>query len=100
MRKVIPLAALTLIGCATDAGINQGMQRFTGQPIQQVFDRIGYPEKQETFAGDHVYYFGTDRDTGPSCTLKVVAGPDNRVKTWSGEGNIVGCDHYGRALNR
>jgi hypothetical protein len=87
------LASMALSGCAVDH-LASRLSSLKGQPVQTVFDRVGYPDRQEKFGDDTVYYWGTDQPVGPSCTFKVAAGSDKLIKSTSVYGNANGCEGW------
>lgn len=48
MRKPILIAALTLAGCATQAGFDARMQSLVGLPVGDLVQRIGVPDSDFT----------------------------------------------------
>lgn len=100
--KLIGLAGIALFlgGCAYGASALNGLDQFVGNDAQAVFSAIGYPDRQESIAGNTVYHWGTDQPQGPSCTVKVVAAPTGKVLETDAYGNAIGCDRYAAGLKR
>jgi len=96
---LMALISVALSGCAVDHLANR-LSGLKGQPVQTVFDRVGYPDRQEKFGDDTVYYWGTDQPTGPSCTFKVAAGADKMIKSTSVYGNAYGCEGWVGRLDK
>jgi hypothetical protein len=76
-----------------------GMDRLVDHPVEQAFERLGYPDRQEVITGNTVYYWGAEQPVGPTCTFKLVVSPEGQVLDWDGYGNANGCQAYARALN-
>lgn len=95
----LPVLTLLLCGCATLGDFSAGMNALIGQPQQVAFQRLGYPDRQETVAGRTVYYYGADHDHGPSCAFKLVT-EAGIVRAWDGIGNASGCGIYLGGLRR
>lgn len=102
MRKAAFAVAFILAGCATTTlnNFSTGMNALVGQQAEVAFQRLGYPDRQETIAGNTAYFWGTDHDRGPSCAFKIVANPAGRIISWDGTGNANGCDYFARRLSR
>ena len=92
-----PAVAKCLMMCGPSK-LHERLNAMIGQPVSSVFDRIGYPDRKETFGADTVYYWGTDQPDGPSCTYNVAAGPDGLVKKASVYGNDYGCAPIAKQL--
>ena len=74
------------------------LNAYQGRPAAEIFDRVGYPDRKETYGEDTVYYWGTDQIDGPSCTFKVATGADGLVKSASSFGNDWGCGPSAKRL--
>lgn len=98
MRRAAALLAALSAGCATLGTFSSGMDDLIGRPVDVAFQRLGYPERQSVIVGQTVYYYGTDHDSGPSCTFKIVADQGGIVRSWDGIGNAHGCSLYIRGL--
>src|ERR1700722_3614836 len=68
MRIALLAGAALLSGCAIGyhKAMTADMKGLTGQLITTVIDRLGYPAREITIAGDKVYVWD-----GNGCTLKV-----------------------------
>lgn len=103
-RRGIVSAALLLISSGADASnagkITERLKEFIGRPVSEVFEKVEYPDRKETYGTDTVYYWGVDQPDGPSCTYKVAAGSDGLVKTASAYGNDWGCDPIAKRLKK
>lgn len=102
-RRAVALAAAALMfstnAHASAAGkLAERLNAFKGQPVTEAFDRIGYPDRKETYGPDTVYYWGVDQPEGPSCTYNVAAGPDGLIKKASAYGNDWGCGPLAKRL--
>lgn len=102
-RLNIAAGALLLVvsanAYASAAGkLVERLEAYKGRPAADVFDKIGYPDRKETFGDDTVYYWGTDQVDGPSCTYNVAVGPDGLIKKASSYGNEWGCGPIAKRL--
>lgn len=91
MRRL--LICLSLSGCVSLQPYAERMETFKGQPIQSVFAKFGYPDRQEVIADRTVYYWG---DSHNSCSLRVVATPDRKVDSGTVTGSPAGCSLFFR----
>lgn len=78
--------------------IVERLATFKGRPVADVFEKLGYPDRKETFGPDTVYYWGVDQPDGPSCTFNVATGPDGLVKKFTAYGNDWGCSAIAKSL--
>jgi hypothetical protein len=79
MRTLALAAALTLGACTTFSDIETGLDSYVGQPVQNVFSALGYPNGQQSIAGQNVYIWGnafsmTMPQTNTSTTTGSVGG--------------------------
>jgi hypothetical protein len=97
MRTALITGSLMLSGCAS--GYHQAMRAdmggLTGKPILTVIDRLGYPAREITIAGDRVYVWD-----GNGCTLKVGVDSGARVIHAEYEGDHGDCGPYRKALEK
>jgi hypothetical protein len=86
------LTALALAGCSV-GDIKLGTSNFKGQPISAVVTRLGYPEEQETIAGQKTYTW-VRGNPQQECRIRVVMAGDV-VDTYEGSGDVGVCSQYG-----
>jgi hypothetical protein len=81
------LLAAGLAGCATSESIGKSIQeKYVGRPIGSAIDRLGFPTRDQTMAGRHVYTWDISR-TSPNLTTLA-----------SGQVVIQGSSTYGCSL--
>ena len=91
---VFATALFTLCSCATFGQMDQGLDALRGENIRTAFSVLGYPSRKEEFVGDTVYFWSNNR-----CIIKIGADQYNTIKTYSYQGNLVGCEPYIFLLN-
>jgi hypothetical protein len=92
---LVVAAALPLAGCAIgySKAMSTDMRNLTGEPIRTIIDRLGYPARETTIAGDKVYVWD---DNG--CTLKVGVDSSDHVVHADYDGDHSDCKPYRKAL--
>ena len=116
-------------GCATFGQMNDGLNALKGQPEQESFAILGYPDGKQEFSGRTIYIWSTHNQStylayNPSTTSGNIGGipfsattntystetiegeckikmivNDGIVEGWEYEGNIAGCEWYIKRLN-
>jgi hypothetical protein len=97
MRIALIAGAVLLSGCTvgSNKAMTADMKGLTGQPITTVIDRLGYPAREITIAGDRVYVWD-----GNGCTLKVGVDSGAHVIHAEYDGDHSDCGPYRRMLER
>jgi hypothetical protein len=97
MRIALVAGALLLSGCAIGyhKAMMADMNSLTGEPVRTVFDRLGYPAREITIAGDKVYVWD-----GNGCTLKIGVDSGEHVIHAEYDGDHSDCGSYKKALER
>jgi len=97
MRIALIAGALLLSGCAIgyDQAMTADMKGLSGKPIREVIDRLGYPTREITIAGDKVYVWDSN-----GCTLKVGVDSGEHVIHAGYDGDHNDCGPYRKALER
>ena len=97
MRIALIAGALLLSGCAIgyNKAMTADMKGLSGKPIRTVIDRLGYPAREVTIAGDKVYVWDSN-----GCTLKVGVDSSERVVHADFDGDHSDCHPYRKALER
>lgn len=103
------VAAATLVSACVYTptnDINRGLTALKGQDASVAYAALGYPDSQIVVDGDTVSSWGNQQaamlSTGPAtlhCSLKLVIGPDHRVKSYNWNGNFGACRTYADRLN-
>jgi hypothetical protein len=90
MRYLTILAAAALAGCST--GTFDNRNDFKGQPFSAVQSKLGWPDQQETIAGQKVYtwFRGTPLF---QCKIRVVMAGDI-VESYDTSGDASICSPY------
>lgn len=102
MRKILfAVALVALTSCTTIQDTADALSAFEGRPLQELIDRLGYPDKQETVVDAIAYYWGTsgmESENAAVCQIKAVAGEDRIIRVTSVYGNIAGCEQTIKGL--
>ncbi len=95
MRIALVAGALWLSGCAIGyhKAMTADMQGLSGKPIRTVIDRLGYPAREVTIAGDKVYVWDSN-----GCTLKIGVDSGEHVVHADFDGDHSDCHPYKKAL--
>lgn len=98
MRKLIPAAVLLLTGCIMNK-LQANLAPLVGQDIHIAIKKLGYPTSSRVIVGDTVYTWTNDWRAPYPCTVTLVAGPNDIIKTTALEGTEPGCKHYNDAFD-
>lgn len=94
MRNLAVLAALALAGCSSLIGGTTARNDFKGQPLSAVQVTLGFPDQQQTVAGQKVYTWFKGQSLKP-CTVRVVmATAGDVVETYETTGDVGICSPY------
>jgi hypothetical protein len=97
MRIALMAGAALLSGCATgyNKAMTADMKDLSGKLITTVIDRLGYPAREISIAGDKVYVWD-----GNGCTLKVGVDSGAHVIHAEYDGDHSDCGPFRKALER
>lgn len=92
--------AVCLSACAGYA-IKDKMSAYNGQPVSTLIDKLGFPTRQDTIAGQTVYIWTTGQmieGTSYACTIRAILDSQNIITRWDYQGNEGGCARYASML--
>jgi hypothetical protein len=108
MTTVVLLA--TAAGCAArfDRNMSEDLNRFTGKDIHVAIAELGYPAKEDTIAGDHIFRWGINvgsasvgtsngilgmsKTKATGCLIDLVVDNTNTVTNTSWSGTKSSCE--------
>jgi hypothetical protein len=108
MMTIMVLA--TAAGCAAhfERNMTEDLNHFTGKDIHVAISQLGYPAKEETIAGDHIFRWGINvgsasmgtsngilgmsKTKATGCMIDLVVNDTNIVTRTSWSGTKAACE--------
>jgi hypothetical protein len=91
---VLSLVLIAMVGCSPFDQIGKDLEAMKGKTITDAVKLYGYPQDQKSIAGNTVYIWKNEYAPASGytpCVLRLIAGPDGRIKGGDVNGSNGTC---------
>jgi len=92
------LFAVVLIALSSCASLDTEMTKYKGRKIDDVVQKLGYPEDKREILGKTIYKFVSGSKYGNHCDLDVIVDANNVITSAQWNGTNSGCEKMAMRL--
>lgn len=90
--------AVALVALSSCANLNTEISKFKGRKIEDVVQKLGYPEDKREILGKTIYKFVSGSKYGNHCDLDVIVDSNDVITSAQWNGTNGGCEKMAMRL--